>query len=490
MIRKISAILLLILISPVLFSQSSPDFEKYFINKTMRIDYYHTGDAKEEWISIDRIYRQGIWAGSTTNLMDTFNNGQYYVKVFDLATNLMIFSRGYNTYFAEYKTTDDALKGIKRTYHETVLIPYPKRKIQLTIELRGKDNILRQIFTTVIDPEDITIVDEDLSKDVKVYKFLYNGDPHKKVDLAFIAEGYTATQEEKFKRDMERLIEIFFSQEPYKTYRNRFNIYGVFRASQESGCDEPTHGVYKNTAIGSSFNSLGSYRYLLTENNKALRDIAAHVPYDALLIPVNHTRYGGGGIYNFYCIFTVDNKWTDYLMLHEFGHSFAGLADEYYSASVSYSEFYPEGIEPVEPNITALLNPENIKWKELLTPGIQIPTPWNKAEFDRMESAYQKVRARLHARIAELYRKKAPGKEIKRAEKELEELSLKHDREVQEFMKKSRYRGKVGAFEGAGYVSRGMYRPMVDCIMFSKGKKPYCKVCENAILKVIKYYTE
>lgn len=485
--RKLSA--LLFFLSFCLFARGVR-FDRYFIDRTMRIDYYHTGDAKEEWITIDKVYQQGTWAGSTVHLIDTFNNGQYYVKVFDLATNQMIFSRGYNTYFAEYKTTEAALKGVKRTYHETILIPYPKRKIQLTIELRGRDNILRQIFTTIIDPADISIVRDSLSRDVKVFKFLYNGDPHKKVDLAFIAEGYTARQEEKFKRDMKRLIKIFFSQEPYKTYMDRFNIYGVFKASQESGCDEPTHGVYKNTVLSSSFNSLGSYRYLLTEDNRTLRDIAAHVPYDALLIPVNHTRYGGGGIYNFYCIFTVNNRWTDYLMLHEFGHSFAGLADEYYSASVAYSDFYPPGTEPVEPNITAHPDPENIKWKSLLTPGIQIPTPWNKAEFDKMESAYQKKRAKLHSRIAELYRKKAPQEEIKEAEKELEKLSLKHDEEVRKFMERSKFRGKVGAFEGAGYVSKGMYRPMIDCIMFSKGKKPYCKVCENAIIRMIKYYTE
>jgi len=489
-LRKIFFIILIFQISFGLFSQDKVDFNRYFINKTMRIDYYHTGDARDEWFTIDRIYQQGIWAGSTKNLLDTFNNGQYYVKVFDLATNKLIFSKGYNSYFGEYRTTQDAINGIKRTYHETVLIPFPRQKIQFTIEKRDKNNILHQVFSAVIDPNDVGIKKESPSGDVRVYRFLYNGDPHKKVDLAFVAEGYTEDQEKKFVSDMQRIIKIFFSQEPYKTYRDRFNIYGLFKPSQESGCDEPTHGVYKNTVVDASFNALGSYRYLLTEDNRDLRDIASHVPYDAVVIVVNHSRYGGGGIYNFYCIFTVDNHWTDYLFLHEFGHSFAGLADEYYSAYVSYSEFYPEGVEPVEPNITSNPDPKLIKWKELLSPGIEIPSPWRKAEFDKMEFEYQKIRSKLHSQIARLYREKAPREKIEKLEKQLFELSVKHDKEVGEFMKESKFYGKIGAFEGAGYVSKGMYRPMVDCIMFSKGKKPYCKVCENAIIRVIKHYTE
>jgi len=248
----------------------------------------------------------------------------------------------------------------------------------------------------------------------------------------------------------------------------------VFKPSAESGCDEPGYGQFKQTALGCSFDSLGSDRYLLTDDNRRLRDLASNVPYDALMIMVNHNRYGGGGIYNLYCTFTTDNQWYEYLMLHEFGHSFTGLADEYYTSQVAYNEFYPRGIEPVEPNITALLNPKDVKWKKLLTPGTAVPTPWEKEEFDRFDLAYQKVRQELNERIARMKREGAPKDEVTKLEAESEKLSLEQGKKVEEFLARSKYAGKVGVFEGAGYASTGLYRPAVDCIMFTKGAKPYC----------------
>lgn len=474
----------------LLLAQTSVDFATYFMDKTMRIDYYHIGDAKMDLITIDQVYQQGTWAGSTTNLIDTFNNGRYYIKVYDLATNRMIFSRGYDSYFGEYKTTSMALKGIKRTYHESALIPYPKNKIQFTLEVRDRENILHQIFSTIIEPEGVGIIKEPLQKGVKVFEFVKSGDPHNKVDIAFIAEGYTAEEEQKFQSDMKKMIEVFFNQEPYKSRKDKFNFYGAFKPSDQSGCDEPTYGIFKNTAVSASFNSLGSPRYLLTEDNKALRDIAAHVPYDALLIAVNQKRYGGGGIYNLFCVFTTDNQWVAYLFLHEFGHSFAGLADEYYTSSVAYNEFYPHGVEPVEPNITALLDPDNLKWKHLCTPGIEIPTPWEKEEFDKADNEYQKIRQQINEKIAKMKREGAPEADINKEEEESELLSLQNAQKVDEYLKNSKYAGKVGAFEGAGYSAQGLYRPMLDCIMFTKGAKPYCKVCEHAIIRVIERYTQ
>ncbi len=480
----------IIILSSFLIPQTSINFDEFFVNKTMRIDYYHIGDAKEEFVTLDKVYQQGIWAGSTKNLIDCFNNGRYYVKVYDYSTNQMIFSKGFDSYFGEYKTTASALKGIKRTYHETVLIPYPKNKIIFTLEKRGRDNVLRQFFTQVIDPEGIDIIRESVSQKVKALKFLENGDPHKKVDIVFVAEGYTMREEEKFSSDVKRLMKIFFSQEPYKSLANKFNIWGAFKASEESGCDEPTYGSFKNTVLNSTFNSLGSQRYLLTEDNKALRDIASCVPYDTLIILVNTKRYGGGGIYNLYCTVVVDNFWTNYILIHEFGHSFAGLADEYYTSSVAYNEFYPRGIEPVEPNITALLNPENLKWKTLCSPEIKIPTSWEKEAFDKMDLEYQKIRRKLNRKIALMKRKKAPQAQIQKLEEKSEKLSRKHAEKVDEFLKNSKYFGLVGAFEGAGYSSKGLFRPMVDCIMFSKGLKPYCEVCKEAVKRVIFHYSE
>lgn len=482
--------ILMFLLPGVLLAQTTVNFDDYFVDKTMRVDYFHIGDAKEEFITLDQIYKQGVWAGSTSNLIDSFNNGRYYVKIYDSSSGKLIFSRGFDSYFGEYKTTDEALKDIKRTFHETALFPYPKRKIKFTLEARNRENILQPLFSQDIDPSAVNIIKERLNKKVKVFEILKNGLPHDKVDIAFITEGYTLKEEAKLKEDLEHFTEVFFSQVPYKTYKDRFNIYGVFKPSEESGCDEPRHGVFKNTALNASFNSLGSERYLLTEDNKTLRDVAAHVPYDALIILVNHKRYGGGGIYNLYCTLTVNNQWHKYLLLHEFGHSFTGLADEYYTSSVAYNDFYPRGIEPTEPNITALLDSKNLKWKELVMPGVDIPTPWEKEDFDRMDMAYQKVRREINQKIAEMKRKEAPQYEVRKIEQDSERLSREQAKKVDAYLLKSKFSDKVGAFEGAGYSAQGLYRPMLDCIMFTKGAKPYCRVCEQTIIRIIKHYSK
>lgn len=480
----------MILLSTFIYSQQSVNFSDYFLDRTMRIDYYHIGNAEEEIITIDKIYMGGIWAGSKKNLIDNFNNGRYYVKVYDLNSKKLIFSKGFDSYFGEYKTTDSAIKGKKRTYHETVLIPFPKNKVKIEFEVRGKDFNLKQFFSEIIDPQDIFIIKESPRKDFEVIEVLKNGNPENTVDMVIVAEGYTKDEREKLLKDLEKFKRAFFSQEPYKSLMNKFNINCVFKPSEESGCDEPSHGVFKNTSIGTTFDSLTLERYLLTEDNKTLRDIAGVVPYDTLLIMVNHKRYGGGGIYNLFCVFTSDNQWFEYLLLHEFGHSFAGLADEYYTSIVAYNEFYPKGIEPTEPNITALLDPENLKWKNLLSKDIEIPTPWEKEEFEKIDIELQKIRNELNSKIAKMKREKAPEFEIRRLEKEAEKLSFEHAKKIDEFLQKSKYVGKVGAFQGAGYSAKGLYRPMIDCIMFSKGKKPYCRVCEKAIRDVIDFLSQ
>jgi len=485
----IRAAFVLVLFAP-LVAQAPVDFDKFFVDRTMRIDYDHIGHAKEEIVTLDQVFEQGAWAGSRKNLIDGFDNGRYYVKVYDFASGMLIYSKGFDSYFGEYQTTEAAGRGVKRTYHESALIPCPKKKIKFSLESRDRQNTFHPIFSSEIDPASMSILKKSLSSGVKVFPLLQSGDPHLKVDIAFIAEGYTIREEAKLKSDLARFVEVLFKLEPYKSQKSQFNIYGVFKPSDESGCDEPGHGSFKNTAVNATFDSLGSERYVLTEDNKSLRDIAAHVPYDTLFLMVNHKRYGGGGIYNGYCAFTVDNQWHEYLFLHEFGHSFAGLGDEYYTSEVAYNEFYPKGVEPREPNITALLDPSGLKWKTLATPGIAIPTPWEKDEFDRNDNAYQKVRREINEKIARMKRTGAPAAETAKAEAESERLSKEHADWVDRFLAKSRYAGQVGAFEGAGYAAKGLYRPAVDCLMFTKGTKPLCRVCEAAVRRMIKYYGE
>jgi hypothetical protein len=481
-----------ILILPSFLSaQSRPAFDDYFNDHTMRIDYYHIGDAESEMITLDHVYQYGIWAGSKKNLLENFDQGRYYIKIFDAASGRLIFSKGFDSYFGEYKTSGEAAEGIKRTYHETALIPYPKNNIEFAVERRKRDNQLEEIFRSEINPGDLNIIrDAVKDKSVKVIKSADNGDSHVKVDVVIIGEGYTAVEESKFRSDLKRFTEVLFKPEPYAFQKDKFNVYGIFKPSEDRGIDEPTHLSYKSTPLDVTFNSMGSERYILTENNKALRDLAAHAPYDAIYIMINHYRYGGGGIYNLFCTFTADNPWQEYLFVHEFGHSFAGLADEYYTSSVAYSDFYPRGIEPLEPNITALLDPESVKWKHLLSSGIKTPTPWEKQGYDESDLAWQKVRRELNNKIAELKRAGVSKVEIAKLEEEYNARDLEQAVKNYNYLKKSIYWGKVGAFEGAGYSSEGLYRPMLDCIMFSKASLTFCKVCEEAITKVIKYYSE
>jgi len=465
-------------------------FDRAFLDRTMRVDVYHVGNATEEVFTLDRVIQEGTWAGSRTRLLDEIGTGNYLATLYDAASGGPLFSRGYDSYFGEYRTTGEAAAGARRTYHESILTPFPKGKVRLVIERRQRDRSLKPVFTTEIDPGAYTVVRQPPRGTVVVVEAMNNGDPHSHVDVAVIGEGYTAAEDVKFRRDLARVVEILFAQQPFARHRARFNVRGVLQPSAESGCDEPSRGVFRDTAVGASFDSLGSERYMLTEDNRALHDIAAHVPYDALYIMVNHARYGGGGIYNFFCTFTSDNQWTPYVLVHEFGHSFAGLADEYYTSSVAYNEFYPAGVEPTEANITALLDPAGLKWKDLITPGTAVPTPWEKAQYDAVDTAYQKVREEHNARIAAAMRSGAPAAEVERLKAEGEELSQEHARKVDAFLAASAFAGQVGAFEGAGYAAKGLYRPALDCIMFTKGAKPFCPVCERAIERVIDRYGE
>ncbi|MBD3219817.1 peptidase M64 [bacterium] len=465
-------------------------FDARFHDETLRIDLHHGGHASADRFSIDQVYRQGVWAGSRVHLIDDLDLGRYYAYLHDAETGELLFSRGFDSYFAEYRTTAPAADGVWRTYHETVLAPCPRRPGEFSIAVREDDQSLREIYRTTIDPDDVTVRHEPLDEDVIVVTVHEGGDAHGCVDVAILGEGYTRGEVGRFLADVEHFAAVMLGHEPYASRADRFNVRGVLKVSQDSGCDEPTRGVFARTPLGCTFNSLGSERYLLTEDNRAVRDVAAHVPYDALYVMVNSDRYGGGGIYNAFNTFTSGNQWSDYVFLHEFGHHFAGLADEYYSSQVAYGDFYPRDHEPREPNITRLLDPGSLEWRDLVTPGIAIPTPWEKAGYDEMARAYQEERAAINARIGELMRSGGDPEEVARLEQRGEELSRSHQVEADRYLAASRYAGQVGAFEGAGYSSEGMYRAELDCIMFSKGIKPFCAACRRHLVRVIERYGE
>lgn len=475
LVRTLSLCLLSLSLSAAAFSQS-PRFERYFSDKTLRVDYFHTGTKGTETVALDKSYEEGPWPGSLRSLVDTLNMGEYSVRVYDRTTSELIFSRGFSSVFHEWQSTDEALAGIYRTFHETVRLPMPLGAVQLTLSRRDKKMDYHEVFSAVIDPNDpVQVNREKRSARFPVVALDKNGSPHDKVDILILGDGYRAEDMEKFRMDARHFNDILFTTSPFKERRSDFNVWTVEVASQDSGIDKPDKNVWKSTALGMMYNTFGSARYVLTEENRALRDIAGAAPYDFLLILVNDNRYGGGGIYNLYttCFSRTDQvgkEWQmDYVYVHEFGHSFGGLGDEYYSSQVSYNDFYQKGVEPWEPNLTALTDKKNVKWRRFIEEGTPLPTPWEKTTYDSLG----RERGKLDRLAPDYYAKREP---LYQAEQAL--------------LKSTAYATKVGAFEGAGYVSEGIYRPSVDCRMFSLSLVDFDPVCSAAIRRVIDFYSK
>ncbi len=465
-------------------------FGQDFHDATLRADYYHVGNADEELVTLDALHRQGPWAGSRTHLVDSSPLGSYSVALVDDASGRVLYSRGFDSIFGEYRTTEPARRGSRRTYHESALVPLPRRPARLQIRERRDPDNPRVLLSIPVEPTSPTICASPPDRGVTVIEHVVAAPPAATLDLAIVGEGYTANDTATFREDLGRFAGLLLQHEPFASLRSRISIRGVLKPSAEPGCDEPTRGRWRDTAIGASFNALGSPRYLLTENNRALRDIAANVPYDALLIMVNHSRYGGGGIYRTYSVFTAHNRWSEYLLVHEFAHAFAGLADEYYTSSVAYVDLYPADREPAEANITALLDPTGLKWRDLVAPGTPLPTPWEKDAFDALERPFQERRGELNRRIAEAAARAASDEELAALEEELEGLVSAQSERVRSFLATSRWAGRVGAFEGAGYAATGLYRPAVDCLMFSRGAIGFCPVCRRALAETVRSASE
>jgi hypothetical protein len=279
---------------------------------------------------------------------------------------------------------------------------------------------------------------------------------------------------EKFRKDAARLSGYLLKAEPFKSRSKDFNIRAIETPGEESGVNKPHHGIYKRTPLTVHYSSFDSERYALTYDNRTIRDVASQVPYDMMVIMVNERTYGGGGIYNLYTTVSADNKFAEYIMIHEMGHHMAALADEYYTSSVSYE--VPEvKVEPWETNITALFDKANLKWKDLIKEGTPLPTPWNKEVFDKAGYAIQKERDSLRKAMV--------------PETVMETLFTRQMNQENEYFTKEKYRDKVGAFEGAGYLAKGLYRPQIDCIMYTR-HLVFCKVCSRSIEKVIDQYVK
>jgi hypothetical protein len=462
---------------------ASPTFSQVFQDGTLRLDFTFTVNAREERVSLDGVCREGTcWAGPRVGLATPLEYGRYSLQVHDEASRKLLYATGFDGIFGEYRTTAPAEKGELRGFHRGLRIPFPKAPVRLVLQARDRQNRLQTLLVRTLKPSEARR--GTVPPDVSVTVIQRSGPVRDHVDLAFLAEGYTVEERDKFVADVTRLTQIFWTTEPYQALRNRFNVYAVFRPSLDSGVTEPREGRLKRTALGSSFNALGLDRYLLVDDERPMREVASAAPYDALIVLVNSTRYGGGGIYNDYAISTAGNALSPKVLLHEFGHAFGGLGDEYFGSTVSYTDFYPAGQEPLEPNLTA--DPLHPKWGGLLSPGLPLPTPWEAEERARLAQAQRALRAE-QAKALEGVTPAQKGSVEARFSTRLAEL------QAQSEALKARLAplaGKVGAFEGAGYSAKGLYRASLDCLMFSNAQDSFCPVCQDGIARVARYLCE
>ena len=406
----------------------SARFDNYFAESSLRVDYVLTGDNETTTFSLKELIHEPYWSGSKTNLIDELEFGNYIVKVYETGTDHLLFSKGYQNLFGEWQTTDEA-KQVTKSFDESVIVPFPMVKIDIAFCYKTWEGELKEGMRLTVSPDDYFIRDYD-KLDLPVYEaWIGNKDVTKAVDIVILPEGYRQAEMGKFIKDCDFFVESLFDYAPYDRYRESFNVRGVMAPSAESGCTMPGDHVYKNTVMHFSFWTFDSERYCMSTDNRDIRNLAGQVPYDQIYILVNTEKYGGGGIYNFYCSSASSNDRSSDVIIHEFGHGFAGLADEYYYAGAS-DHMYNLELEPWEPNLTTLVDFSN-KWGDMLDKKTPVPTP----------------------RI-------------------------------------DKYEHTVGVFEGGGYEQEGMYSPHMDCLMKTFKGHEFCPVCQRAIERMILYYSK
>jgi hypothetical protein len=438
------------------------------VARTLRLDYFHTASAAEEHFARDGLVLEGPWAGNPGRSIDDTNLGKYLFEVIDRATNRTLYSRGFASICGEWESTDESKREL-RTFHESLRFPEPAGPVQVVLKKRGTDGLFHEVWSVAVDPKDPTI-DRTTPPPGRVWAVLESGPPREKVDLLLLGDGYTAAEMGKWHADARRLTDLLFSVSPFKERKADFNVWALDTPSGESGVARPSDGVYRRSALRATYDAFGSERYVLDFDNKRVREAAAAAPYDVMEIVVNGRKYGGGGIFNLYATVASDNAFTPYVFVHEFGHHFAGLADEYYTSDVAYGSS-TERPEPWELNVTA--DPASPKWKDLVAAGTPLPTPWAKEAFEAAQKDIQARRRKIRAE--------------KRPEEEMEALFREEQTKMDALLGEGPYAKTVGAFEGAMYEARGYYRPEANCIMFTRHTE-FCRVCRRAIERIIDLY--
>jgi hypothetical protein len=441
--------------------------------RTLRVDYVHTGDARQEHFALERVVVEPLpWPGDPARALDDTNLGKYRFEVRDRETHRPLYSRGFSSIFGEWELTDEAANG-ERAFGESLRFPEPDRPVQVVVEKRDRANDFREVWSVVVDPAASRVDDSPPPAAGPLLRLQESGPPADKVDLLILGDGYTAAERGKCESDARRLMAILFDVEPFRARRGDFNVWGLCPEAAQSGISRPSLGVHRRSPAGATYDAFGVERYVLTFDNRAFRDLASQAPYEFVEILVNGRTYGGGGIFGQFATVAADSLWAPYIFVHEFGHHFAALADEYYTSDTANATT-AERPEPWEPNVTALADPARLKWRDLVAAGTPVPTPWGKEEFERRSREIQVERRKIRAE--------------RRPEEEMDRLFAAERDEEEKRLGAEKYARAVGAFEGANYEARGYFRPQVDCIMFTRDRVPFCAVCRRAIERVIDLY--
>ena len=411
---------------------AAQNFSDYFTNRTLRLDYIFAGNTQQQLIALDELASIHNWAGRRINLDKVPVKGNGELSVIDCESQKCIYRTSFSTLFQEWLTTEEATLTTK-SFEGTFLIPFPKQDIIVEITLFDSEGKAQSSLRHKVNPSDKLIRNLDSRQAPPHEYLLHNGSSQECIDIAIVAEGYTAEQMDIFMKDARTACEEIFKYEPFASYRTRFNVVAVKSPSEQSDVSVPQDGLWRKTALNSNFMTFYSPRYLTSNSLHLIHDTLAGIDYEHLIILANTDTYGGGGIYNFYTLTTAHNPFFKPVVVHEFGHSFGALADEYfYEHGDVMDSMYKTNIEPWEQNITALVD-FGSKWQDMLPKGTKIPT---EATQEREESY------------------------------------------------------TVGVYEGAGYLTKGLYRPSVVCRMRDNTATQFCPVCQRAIERIIIYNTE
>ena len=406
--------------------------------QTLRVDYIFSGTDKSQEISLDELSCFDGWAGRRVNLDKAPLRGNGQIRMYEKETGNVLYTQSFSTLFQEWQTTEEATR-VRKSFENTFLLPMPSVKAEVRVELYDFRGGVSASLTHVVDPSDILI--RRLSPVPAPHRYiLESGSPEDCIDVAIVAEGYTAAEAEKFYQDAQATVDAILAHKPFDQYKDRFNFVAIALDSEDSGVSVPGEGLWKKTALGAHFNTFYMDRYLTTLRLRQMHDRLCGVPYEHIVILANTDTYGGGGIFNSYTLTTAGHQAFKPVVVHEFGHSFAGLADEYYYDDQFVEYYYPD-CEPWEQNITTLYDFDS-KWDDMLPKVIGIPT--------------EPVEGNIWKRFAE-------GEDMD---------------------------SMVGVYEGAGYQSKGVYRPFPDCRMKTNAADAFCPVCQRAIARIIEFYTE